>query len=289
MKQAALVALALASSIALGATAASADPAPSKDDATAVLNAWVKAQNDGDFNAYGALYDASFVGIKRTTDGGEKKFTLAKWKDDRKKMFKAPQKVAAEGASVVVKDGKATIEFTQRYQSGGYADHGDKELVLVAKAGKLSIAREEMLYSAPGWNADPKAELDATTLTSPITAKVRQVAADPSAAGGDCSSATYTLELTDANKHKLSTDVGSGVIMIDSATVVMDAAPKADKLFEFGAWCAGGADYYQIVKDGDALVVRYKAEDEGDGEHPAPEFSWETRLTVKLPAKAVIK
>jgi hypothetical protein len=289
MKQAALVALALASSLALGATAAAADPAPSKDDAIAVLNAWVKAQNDGDFTAYGALYDASFTGIKRTNDGGEKKFTLTKWKADRQKMFKAPQKVAAEGAGVIVKDGKATIEFTQRYQSGGYADHGDKELVLVAKAGKLTIAREEMLYSAPGWNADPKAEFDASALASPITATLRQAAADPSMVGGDCASVTYTLELTDAHKRKLSTDVGSGVVMLDQAVMEFDADTKADKMFEFGAYCAGGGDYYQIVKNGDSLVVRYQSEDEGDEEHPGGKSPWETRLTVKLAAKATIK
>ena len=288
MKQAALVALASLLALGAAATAAAADPAPSKDDALAVLNAWVKAQNDGDFAAYGALYDSAFVGIKRTNDGGQKQFTLAKWKDDRKKMFKVAQKVAAEGASVIVKDGRATIDFTQRYQAGSYADHGDKELVLIAKAGKLAIAREEMLYSAPGWNADPKAELDASALASPIVAKVRQVAADPSRTD-DCGGVSYTLELTDAKKKKLTADVGGGVLMIEQAVVVIDADPTAEKLFEFGQWCAGGADYYQIVKNGDSLVVRYKGEDEGDAENPPPPATWDTRLTIKLPAKAVIK
>jgi hypothetical protein len=290
MKQAALAALVLAASAAAARADAPAPPAaPTKDAALALLNDWVKAQNDGDFTAYGGLYDTAFVGIKRTNDGGEKKLTLAKWKVDRQKMFKAPQKVAADSPSVIIKDGRATIDFTQRYQSGGYADHGDKELVVIAKAGKLAIAREEMLYSAPGWSADPKAELDASALASPITAKVRQVAADPSMVGGDCASVTYTLELTDAHKRKLSTDVGSGTVMIDKAVVLIDADTKADKMFEFGAYCAGGADYYQIVKDGDALVVRYQSEDEGSEDEPGGKSPWETRLTVKLPAKATIK
>ncbi|HTJ42452.1 MAG TPA: hypothetical protein VL463_10185 [Kofleriaceae bacterium] len=272
------------------ATAPALAADPTKDQALATLDAWVKAQNGGDFDAYGKLYDAKFSGIKRTNDGGAKKFTLAKWKADRKKMFKVTQKVAAEQVSVVIKNGKATLEFTQRYQAGGYADHGDKELVLAAGAdGTLKIVREEMLYSAPGWNADPKAELDATALASPITVKVRQVAADPSMVGGDCASVSYTLELTDANKKKVTQDVGSGVVMIDKATVLIDADPTADKLFEFGAWCAGGADYYQIVKNGDGLTVRYKAEDEGSEDEPAPTPTWETRLSVKLPAGAKLK
>jgi hypothetical protein len=289
MRIAALLIVTLAAATA-HADAPAPTPTPTKDDALAALTAWVKAQTDGDFTAYGALYDAKFVGIKRTSDGGQNKFTLVKWKADRKKMFKNPQKVAADGASVVIKDGKVLVDFVQRYQQGSYADHGDKELVLKAGAGgKLAIVREEMLYSAPGWDADPKAELDASALASPITAKVRQVAADATHLD-DCGGVSYTLELTDAHKKKLSMDIGSGVIMVEKATDVIDADPTADKLFEFGQWCAGGADYYQIVKSGDSLVVRYKGEDEGGGEDdPAPAATWDTRLTVKVPAGAKLK
>ena len=284
----------LAAALVIVCTAATAHadpPAPTKDAALAVVTAWVKAQNDGDFAAYGALYDNAFVGIKRTNDGGSKKFTLASWKADRKKMFKVAQKVAAENPSVVIKDGKATVELTQRYQAGGYADHGDKELVLApGRSGALAIVREEMLYSAPGWTPDPKAEFDASALASPITAVVKQDASDPHHVD-DCGSVSYTLELTDANKRKLTTDIGSGVIMIDKAHDTMAADATADKLFEFGQWCAGGADYYQIVKNGDSLVVRYKAEDEGSGDpdDPTPAPTWDTRLTVKLAPGVKIK
>ena len=279
--------LAIVLVLAISATAA-ADP--SKQDALALVDRWVKAQNGGDFAAYGALYDAKFVGVKRTSDGGTKTYTLATWKSDRKKMFKVAQKVAAEGTSVVIKDGKASVQLTQRYQAGGYADHGDKVLVLAPGAGgALAIVREEMLYSAPGWNADPKAELDATALASPITVVVRQDASDPSRIG-DCGGVSYTLELTDANKKKIATDIGGGVIMIDEAHDTIEADPKADKLFKFGTWCAGGADYYEIVKSGDALVVRYEGVDEVDPDDPSYEKpSFDTRLTVKLPAGAKVK
>jgi hypothetical protein len=264
--------------------APAATTAPTKDQALATLDAWVKAQNDGDFDAYGKLYDARFVGIKRTSDGGSTKFTLGKWKADRKKMFKNPQKVAADAPSVVIKDNKVTIDFVQRYQSGRYADHGDKELVLVAGAGgALAIAREEMLYSAPGWTADPKAEVDLSALASPITLTVRQQG-QPEDVGG-CGGVSYTLELVDAKKVKKSVDIGSGFVSIDKATEQMSAA-AGDQLFEFGEWCAGGADYYQIVRNGDALVVRHKAEDEGSPDEPAPTPTWETELTIKLAAGA---
>jgi hypothetical protein len=286
-----VVSVALASPFAAADKPKPAAAAPTKGDALAVVDAWVKAQNDGDFAAYGALYDTSFVGIKRTNDGGSKTYTLDKWKADRKKMFKGAQKVAAEGASVVIKDGKATVELTQRYQAGGYADHGDKELVLKPGAsGTLAIVREEMLYSAPGSKADPAMEFDATALGSPITVTVVQLAQDPSQVDNGCGTVTYTLGLVDANHRKLSTDIGSGVITLEDVKLEMKADPKADKLFKFGNWCAGGADYYEIVKNGDSLVVRYKGEDEGDPNDPDfVEPGWETRLTIKLPAKATIR
>jgi ketosteroid isomerase-like protein len=273
----------------LASTASTAAAAPpTKDAALATLNAWVKAQNDGDFAAYGALYDATFVGIKRTSNGEHKKYTLAKWKTDRQKMFKASQKVAAEGASVAIKGDKATVAFVQRYQSGKYADHGDKALVLRAGAsGALTIVREEMLYSAPGWTADAKAEVDATALVSPITVKLRE-SADPDNVD-NCGTVLYTLLLTDAKGKKLTQDVGGGVVMIDKAEVIDDADTSGGELFHVGQWCAGGADYYKIVKNGDSIVVRYKAEDEGDAIEPAPAPRWETQLTIKLAAGAKLK
>jgi hypothetical protein len=271
--------------LALSATAA-ADP--SKQDALDVVDKWVKAQNDGDFTAYGALYDAKFVGIKRTNDGGSKSFTLAKWKADRKKMFKATQKVAADQPTVLVKGNQATLKFVQRYQTGSYADHGDKALVLrTGSDGVLKIVREEMLYSAPGWDADPKAEVDASALASPITVKVRETS-DP-AQVGDCGTVFYTLELTDAKGKKMKQDIGGGVISVEQASGVDDADTSGDKLFKLGEWCAGGADYYEIVHNGDAIVVRYKGEDEPPPDEAYEPPTWNTQLTVKLPAGAKLK
>jgi hypothetical protein len=290
MREAALGALVSIVAVVAAAPAAAADPAIPKQEATALLDAWVKAQNDGDFAAYGALYDASFVGIKRTSGGGQKRYTLATWKADRKKMFKGTQKVAAEGARVTVDHARATIAFTQRYQSGKYADHGNKQLVVVEKGGKLTIAREEMLYSAPGWNADPKMELDATALSSPITATVLQDREDPAATSG-CGTVTYTLQLADGKHREVSADVGIAIVALDDLKDEIPIDPKADALFELGyPACAGDDDIYKIVKNGDALVVRHKEEDEAPDDvtdYTPPD--WETRLTVRLPAGATIK
>jgi hypothetical protein len=290
---AAALALALAPSLA-AAKPTAAKPAPvaaaDKTAALAVVDAWVKAQNDGDFAAYGALYDASFVGVKRTNDGGQKTFTLDKWKADRKKMFKAKQKVVAENASVAAAGGRVTVGFVQRYQAGAYADHGDKSLVLApGKDGALRIVREEMLYSAPGWTADPKAELDASALVSPITVRVVQEASDPDAidkCGDDtcCGEVEYTLVLTDAKGKTLKADFGAGLVPVEHK--IEEIAPdKGDTLFEIGEACGEVEADYRIVRDGDALVVRSNFL----GEEAKQDKPWTTELTIKVPAGATIK
>jgi ketosteroid isomerase-like protein len=269
------------SCLALFSAPAAAEPSPA--DALAALAAWTRAQSDGDFAAYGALYDPAFIGIKRTGRGGEQKFTLATWLADRKKMFKAGQKVVVEHPRVAIKGDKVTVRFVQRYQRGSYADHGDKAMVLRAIAGgELKIVREEMRYSAPGWNADPSTEDDATTLVSPISVAVRQQASD---LNGACRPVTYTLELTDARHRALTWDIGDGFVEADALSIKL----TGDDLSKFGSWCAGGADLFRVIRNGDALVVRHQAQDEATGDDPAPSEDWETRLTVKLPAKAKLK
>ena len=264
---------------------------PTKEAALAVVDAWVKAQNDRDFAAYTALYGVAFVGIKRTSDGGQKQYTLDAWKADRKKMFKSAQKVAADGARVMVQGGRATVTFEQRYQSGSYADHGDKALVLApGKSGALEIVREEMLYSAPGWKADPDAELDAKALVSPITAKVRETVADPSSLDSCaepqdcCVEVTLTLELIDAQGKLLARDLGAATVTILHPSEVVDASTKGP-MFELGEGCYEVELDYEIVHDGDALVVRRR----GTGETEREDIPWQTVLTVALPAGAAIK
>ncbi len=72
-------------------------------DATAVggplVDAWLSAQNGGDFAKYVTLYDeANFHGIKRLGDGGEKSYTFAAWKTDREKWSSRKRPSSPMGA-----------------------------------------------------------------------------------------------------------------------------------------------------------------------------------------------
>src|SRR5688500_18392447 len=95
-------------------------PAPAladtEADARVLVESWVAAQNDHDFAAYTAFYAKSFVGIRRTSNGGEKKMKLAAWKKDRKKMFRVKSmKVAADNLTIKVTQTGARAKFMQRY------------------------------------------------------------------------------------------------------------------------------------------------------------------------------
>ena len=123
--------------------ATSAIPA---ERARAVLDAWLAAQNRGDFTAYDALYAAKFEGVKRVGDRVAR-FARAGWMADRKRMFGKPMVVEAREPAVETTATSAEVRFTQRWQSGTFEDLGPKRLFLVAEGKELKIAREEMLRS----------------------------------------------------------------------------------------------------------------------------------------------
>ena len=249
-----------------------------------MLATWLSAQNDGDFAAYSALYGKAFLGIRRTSDGREKKMKLKAWKADRKKMFKKAMEVAADNPQVKTSETGATISFLQRWKSGSYADHGTKVLKLAYdKAGAMQIVREELLSSTPGWEDDPSTVLDATDMVGTISVWVQEEGIDPNEG---CTSVTYVLYMKDKKRHTLSKELGGGFVPTDdSGRTTIAVPPGGDGLYEFGEWCAGGADYYQVKQSGDALIVLYKGVDEG--EEKSQEF--QTILTVQLPAGAKIK
>lgn len=276
------------------ARAQTADPGVDEAAARAVVTAWLAAQNDGSFTAYSALYARDFVGIRRTSDGGEKRMKRKAWLADRKKMFKRKQQVAADSLTVTVKDGTAIARFVQRWKGGGYADHGVKVLRLAPdKAGTLQITREELLSSTPGWEADPGKVLDATALASPITVTMKGVGILEE---DGCQSVTWVVYLKDKKKRVVQKEVGLGVLMIDTSSddvrSTIDVAPEGDKgtLFAVGEWCAGGADHYTITKSGDALIVNYRGV--GECPHDEPDCDPETRdtvLTIQLPEGAKVR
>jgi hypothetical protein len=270
--------------------------ADNEADARTLVESWLKAQNDHDFAAYTGLYAKKFVGIRRTSDGGEKKMKLKAWKSDRKKMFKVKSmKVAGDNQKITVTKDGAIVTLMQRYEAGSYSDHGTKMLVLVYDAaGPLQIMKEELLSSTPGWDDDPDTTVDASGLTGPITVKVRGEGINPNVQM-DCTSVSYVLYLKDKNGKTLSRELGYGQVNVTyDLPTTMKIEPNATKglIFDMGEWCAGGGDYYRVKWSGDALVVLYKAMDEHPpDEDPAdiPEEKFETVLTIQLPSGAKVK
>lgn len=114
--------------------------------ARATLDAWLKAQNEGDFAAYSALYAQKFNGVKRA-GARTARFQRPGWLADRGKMFEGRFTVAADKVKVLPQPNGAVISFEQTWASKRFRDVGPKQLVLVREGEALRIAREEMLAS----------------------------------------------------------------------------------------------------------------------------------------------
>ncbi len=127
------------------AHADAAPPAlPTETEGAALLERWRKAQNDGDFAAYQALYADPFTGVRRS---GTRKATFdrAGWLADRARMFKKKMTVTVEKVRTAKSADGLVARFTQTWESGAWRDAGDKELLLVRQGGEVRIAREEQL------------------------------------------------------------------------------------------------------------------------------------------------
>lgn len=111
-----------------------------------LLDQWLAAQNQGQFEAYEGLYARKFFGIKRAGPR-ELRFDREAWLNDRKRMFRKPMKVEAREPKFQAAITSAQVVFTQHFASGNFEDLGDKRLVVVLESGKLRIEHEEMLRS----------------------------------------------------------------------------------------------------------------------------------------------
>jgi hypothetical protein len=248
--------------------------------ATALLQAWVKAQNDGTFDAYVALYDGAFKGIRRTGDGGEKSFDLAGWKADREKLFKNKQTVAADDVKAKIDGDRISLTFIQRWRGGKFADHGEKELVLEPRGAGLKIVREELKWSERGWDDTKTKPFDATSLTSPITMTVERVRGPDN---GDCSNTALRITLSDAKGTRLSFEHGSitggGGAATDKGGKL---APTGREYTYPGAYCAGLQQGYVLKISGETIVAiaTWLDEESGPGK--------ESRVVAKLPAGAKV-
>lgn len=142
----ALAALALVAAVGQGRV--SADTPSDAQQARAMLDRWLAAQNQRDFAGYEALYAASFTGVKRV---GKVTRDLAReaWLADRKSMFRAVMEVTVEDVQITTSGGTAIVELTQRWEQGTFADVGRKRMVLDLHPSAGPILREEMLTSRP--------------------------------------------------------------------------------------------------------------------------------------------
>ena len=111
-----------------------------------LVDAWLAAQNRGDFAAYEKLYAQKFTGVRRS---GTRTVSLdrAGWMRERRRMFARPMTVTASETKIVGTPASARVVFTQEWESGSYHDRGPKQLVVVREGGAARIAREEMLAS----------------------------------------------------------------------------------------------------------------------------------------------
>lgn len=151
-----------------------------REEGKGLLDRWIAAQNQHDFEAYLAMYEPRhFRGIKRTHKSGAKEFDFAGWKKDRKRMVLGKAEVAAELLDIAtwldpdskLKPGVSHVRFTQRWRGGGYADHGVKVLFLWRDAkGVQRIVYEDLLNSEPGWDRAPAADIADLALKQPKTA-----------------------------------------------------------------------------------------------------------------------
>jgi hypothetical protein len=117
-----------------------------RKDLEAFLARWLAAQNDGDFDAYQALYAPAFRGVRRSGTQVVR-MDRARWLADRRRMFGKPMTVRADDVEIVVAPRGGQIRFTQEWSSGRYHDVGPKVLALELAGGHLALLREEMLAS----------------------------------------------------------------------------------------------------------------------------------------------
>lgn len=134
-----------APAVALPAAPTAAELPIAASEVNALLEAWLAAQNAGDFNAYERLYAARMTGVRRTGPI-VKQLSRAAWMADRRKMFVKQMQVSA--SDVQITSGiTAGVLLTQYFATGSFSDVGPKRWVVVRQEGVVKIAREEMLAS----------------------------------------------------------------------------------------------------------------------------------------------
>ncbi len=136
----------------------------------AVLDAWLAAQNGGDFKAYERLFASDFKGVLRVGTKA-KAMDRAAWMKSRRRMFKSKMKVATKGIAFQSGTDRTTILFTQHFQRGSFEDKGSKEIVVAKRSNRYLIVSERMLDSkavATRFRPAGKGDVDPKTLNKSI-------------------------------------------------------------------------------------------------------------------------
>lgn len=225
-----------------------------------LIERWLAAQNEGDFERYAALYAPEFKGVRRTATGTPKEFDLEGWKADRKKMFEKKMEVAADGITIAPDktSGVTVVTFTQRWRTGKYADHGQKVIKLRADAdGAHRIIVEDMRTSTSGWEDARVKAVDLTSMVSPLTMRVFVDRRFPENQSGDCVSAKVEIQIEDAKQRREIIPVGpvTGLMLDDHVHKRAPLLPsKKGRYQDLGSWCGGLQAGWRIEKDGDFII-----------------------------------
>lgn len=119
------------------------------EQARALLEEWLRAQNGGEFATYEALYAQRFTGIKRV--GAQTyRFDRDGWMQDRKALFARAFSVSIDDVRTTVIGSSAIVGFSQTWTSATFRDVGKKQLVLSREGDAWRIASEEMKESNTG-------------------------------------------------------------------------------------------------------------------------------------------
>jgi murein L,D-transpeptidase YafK len=102
-----------------------------------VVEAWKKAWEQKDLNAYMSFYDSGFQ--SRGMD-------FKAWKKHREKLNRKQASINVEISNLRTERTSpvmATVSFTQKYEGDGYEDEGLKSLLLVKRGKDWKIKEEE--------------------------------------------------------------------------------------------------------------------------------------------------
>ena len=116
--------------------------AKAQREAVLLILTWERAQNEGDFAAYTALYGRKMQGTKRV-GARESVFLRKGWLRDRKRMFQKPMKIQVRRIRAFAREGMIRAWFEQTFASGTFSDKGEKTLLLRLEDEKWVIHREE--------------------------------------------------------------------------------------------------------------------------------------------------